>query len=62
MNFLLRHQAEKYTVVRVYINSLTSSRIRLYYSKFTPRVKEGTICIVHGYGESTDDYIQVGCD
>ena len=49
-------------MVRVYINSLTSSRIRLYYSKFTPRVKEGTICIVHGYGESTDDYIQVGLD
>jgi hypothetical protein len=46
-------------VLRVYINSLESSQVRLYYSKFTPREKVGTICIVHGYGESSDDYIQV---
>jgi alpha-beta hydrolase superfamily lysophospholipase len=58
-NFVLRHQAQEYSVVRVYINSLTDSQVRLYYSKFTPRLKEGTVCIIHGYGESTDDYIEV---
>jgi hypothetical protein len=47
---VLHHQAQEYTVVRVYINSLESSQVRLYYSKFTPKQKEGTICIIHGYG------------
>lgn len=57
-NFVVRHQAEKYDVVRAYMNSSTP-QVGLYYSKFTPRSKEATICIIHGYGESTDNYIPV---
>jgi hypothetical protein len=36
-NFVLTHQAQEYNVLRVYINSLESTQVRLYYSKFTPR-------------------------
>ena len=43
--------------MRVYIDAPASKQIRLYYTKFTPKVKKGQICIIHGYGESTDDYL-----
>ncbi len=45
--------------MRVYIDAPASKQIRLYYTKFTPKVKKGQICIIHGYGESTDDYLTV---
>lgn len=31
----------------------------LYYTKFTPNIKKGQVCIVHGYGENTDDYLMM---
>ena len=58
-NFVLTHRAETYTVLRVYIDSLYSKYIRLYYSKFEPSRKDATICIIHGYGQSTDNFIEV---
>jgi hypothetical protein len=45
--------------MRVYINAISSNQIKLYYTKFTPKVKTGQICIIHGYGESSDDYLPV---
>ena len=45
--------------MRVYMDAPSSQQIRLYYTKFTPKIKKGQICIVHGYGESTDDYLTV---
>ena len=45
--------------MRVYIDAIASKQIRLYYTKFTPKIKTGQICIIHGYGESTDDYLRV---
>ena len=45
--------------MRVYIDAPSSKQIRLYYTKFTPNIKRGQICIIHGYGESTDDYLTV---
>jgi alpha-beta hydrolase superfamily lysophospholipase len=45
--------------MRVYIDAIHSKQIRLYYTKFIPKVKTGQICIIHGYGENTDDYLPV---
>lgn len=49
-NFCFKHDAQTFTVMRVYINSLNNPQIRLYYSKLTPKRKVGAICIIHGYG------------
>jgi hypothetical protein len=45
--------------MRVYIDAIASKQIRLYYTKFTPKIKRAQLCIIHGYGESTDDYLNV---
>jgi hypothetical protein len=58
-NFVLSHRAETYTVFRVYIESIDSSKVRLYYSKFEPVHKDATLCIIHGYSQSTDNFIEV---
>lgn len=59
-NFILRHEPTEYkSVLRVYIDSLDSPLIKLYYSKFDPHRKVGTLCIIHGYGESSDEYLEV---
>lgn len=52
-NFCFSLNSTDYTVMRVYIDALASKQIRLYYTKFTPKIKTGQICIIHGYGEST---------
>jgi hypothetical protein len=58
-NFCFNLNSTEYTVLRVYIDAMSSNQIKLYYTKFTPKVKTGQICIIHGYGESTDDYLPV---
>lgn len=58
-NFCLNLSSTEYSVMRVYIDAPSSRQIRLYYTKFTPKIKKGQICIIHGYGESTDDYLGV---
>ena len=45
--------------MRAYIDAPASKQIRLYYTKFTPKIKKGQICIIHVYCESTDDYLTV---
>lgn len=45
--------------MRVYIDAISSPQIRLYYTKFTPKIKRGQICIIHGFAESSDDYLRV---
>lgn len=56
-NFCLHYKNNHYTVLRVYINATYSLATQLYYTKFTPVHKLGQICIIHGYGECTDDYV-----
>lgn len=58
-NFCVNFSNSEYSVIRVYIDAPSSKQIRLYYTKFTPKIKKGQICIIHGYGESTDDYLTV---
>jgi hypothetical protein len=58
-NFVYTHRADHFDVQRLYIDSLYSQAVRLYYTKFTPKNKETTLCIVHGYGQSTDNFIEV---
>lgn len=45
--------------MRVYIDAMSSPQIRLYYTKFTPKIKRGQICIIHGFAENSDDYLGV---
>lgn len=58
-NFCFNLNSSDYSVMRVYIDAMSSKQIRLYYTKFTPKIKTGQICIIHGYGESTDEYLTV---
>lgn len=45
--------------MRVYIDAMSSPQIRLYYTKFTPKIKRGQICIIHGFAENSDDYLGI---
>lgn len=49
---------EEYSVMRGFIPG-RGKRVRLHYTKFEPAHKVGSICIVHGYGEQSDDYLEV---
>ncbi len=58
-NFCFTHETQTFTITRAYINAVNDLTTRLYYTKFSPKKKIGAICIIHGYGESSDDYIEV---
>lgn len=49
---------EEYKVIRGFIPG-RGKRVRLHYTKFEPQHKVGSICITHGYGEQSDDYLEV---
>lgn len=53
-NFCCNLENESYTLMRVYMDS-SDRDVKLYYTKFTPRItRDGQVCIVHGYGGSSD--------
>jgi alpha-beta hydrolase superfamily lysophospholipase len=56
-NFCVNLQNSEYSVMRTYISAISANQIKLYYTKFVPNTKKGQICIIHGYGENTDDYL-----
>jgi hypothetical protein len=49
---------EEYRIMRGFIPG-RGKRVRLHYTKLEPFEKVGSVCIVHGYGEQSDDYLQV---
>jgi acylglycerol lipase len=49
---------EEYKVIRGFIPG-KGKLVRLHYTKFEPTCKKASICIIHGYGEQSDDYLEV---
>jgi acylglycerol lipase len=49
---------EEYKVIRGFIPG-RGKRVRLHYTKFEPVFKKASVCIIHGYGEQSDDYLEV---